>query len=208
MRIQPASEVRIAIISGSVRPDNYTNKALALVIDEFRKHQEVSLDVIDPAKLDLPLPGAEGHPTEAAQLMKLVKNADAILMATPLYNGSYSSVIKVVIDHLGYPSALTGKPVALLGVAASPFGAGKALQHLEEVCTYISATVLPNALSIARVWEVFDEDGRCLDPEIEQQLRAQADQLLDYLEHYVAPRIALEERGQNTRSDLPPEATP
>ena len=49
--------IRIVAIAGSVRKDNYTMKALNLVVDEIKKHKDITLDVIDPAAIDLALPG-------------------------------------------------------------------------------------------------------------------------------------------------------
>ena len=39
---------------------------------------------------------------------------DSVVLATPEYHGSFSSVMKLVIENLGFPSALQGKPVALM----------------------------------------------------------------------------------------------
>ena len=47
----------IVVIQGSVRPDNYTAKATALVVDELRQHSEVAVELVDPASLSLPFPG-------------------------------------------------------------------------------------------------------------------------------------------------------
>ena len=43
--------IRVAVILGSVRPDNYTARAAALVIDELRS-REIHVDVIDPRAMD------------------------------------------------------------------------------------------------------------------------------------------------------------
>ena len=110
--------IRIAVINGSVRPGNYTSMASALVVDELRKDPKVSVQVIDPGKLDLPLPGMNPHAEGTRMLQEAVKNATAIVLATPEYHGGLSSVMKLVIENLGFPSVLAGKPVALLGVAA------------------------------------------------------------------------------------------
>ena len=37
--------------------------------------------------------------------------------------------MKLVIENLGFPSVLAGKPVALLGMAAGAIGAIKSLEH-------------------------------------------------------------------------------
>ena len=41
--------IRIAAITGSVRPGNFTSKALALVIDELSNVKKADVDLIDAA---------------------------------------------------------------------------------------------------------------------------------------------------------------
>lgn len=48
--------IKIVTILGTVRPGNYTGKALALVNDEIKKHDDVELEVIEPASFNLVLP--------------------------------------------------------------------------------------------------------------------------------------------------------
>ena len=110
--------IRIVAIKGSVRPGNYTSKALALVTDEIESsHPAITLDVVDPATMNLPLPGTAPDSSEAKELRELVRKANGVILATPEYHGGFSSVMKLVIENLGHPSVLSGKPVALLGVA-------------------------------------------------------------------------------------------
>src|ERR1700687_6219729 len=114
--------IRIVLINGSVRPGNYTSMASALVVDELRKHPKVSVEVIDPLELDLPLPGINPHAEGARKLQEAVKEATAVILATPEYHGSLSSVMKLVIENLVFPSVLAGKRVGLVGVAAGAVG--------------------------------------------------------------------------------------
>lgn len=187
-----SKKIKIVAIEGSMRPDNLTSKALAVVIDELRKCEGVSIEVIDPREMKLSFSGqAEDAPAKALQ--RIVKDATGVILSTPEYHGSYSSVIKLVIDNLGYPSALSGKPVALLGVASGQIGAIKALEHLRSVCSHIGAMVLPGPVSVAGVHKVFDAKGRCLDPKIESRLRGLATILMDYVNGYICPKKALEE---------------
>jgi chromate reductase len=184
--------IRIVAISGSVRPGNYTNMALALVIDEFKKHPQISLKVIDPALLSLPLPGTDPGSEVTKSLQEDVRNATGVILATPEYHGSFSSVIKLVIENLGFPSVLSGKPVALLGVAAGSIGAVKSLEMLRSICSHIGAIVLPLAISIANVQKVFDKDGRCLDPSVEKMVRSVPTNLVNYIQKNICPAIQLE----------------
>jgi len=192
MTSKSKKNIHIIAILGSVRPHNYTSKVLALVIDEIKKHADISFELIDPKDYSLPLPGEENS-VATETITNIVSEATGVILATPEYHGSYSSVMKLVIENLGYPSVLAGKPVALLGVAAGQIGAIKAIEHLSSVCAHIGAVVLPGPVSIAGVHRLFDEKGRCKDKEIEQRVRNLANTLINYIRRHICPRIALEE---------------
>ena len=183
--------IRIVVINGSVRPNNYTSMASALVVDELRKNPKVQVEVINPAELDLAAPGL-GFSEGSRKLQKTVEHASAVVLATPEYHGSFSSVMKLVIENLGFPSLLQGKPVALLGVAAGAIGAIKSLEHLRGVASHVGAIVLPTPISVANVQSLFDQSGRILDPKLEQVIRGVARNVMEYLHGHVCPRITLE----------------
>jgi chromate reductase, NAD(P)H dehydrogenase (quinone) len=189
--------IPIVLISGSVRPGNFTSKALALVTAEIRKHPDFAAEQIDPARMNLPLPGAGGESADSARLRESVLRATGVILATPEYHGSFSSVIKLVIENLGFPSALAGKPVALLGVAAGQIGAIKALEGLSSICTHVGAIALPGAVSVANVQGLFDGEGNCLDAKVEKRIRSVAVNLMDYIHGSICPRIAMEAMARN-----------
>jgi chromate reductase len=184
--------IRIAAVRGSVRPGNFTSQALDLVVEQMSSQAGVGVDLIDPSDLDLALPGRQGSAEDEDQLQQVVSQATGIVLSTPEYHGSYSSAIKLVIENLGFPSALAGKPVALLGVAGGQIGAVKALEHLRSVCSHVGAIVLPGPVSVANVQDQFDDDGQCLDEELESRIRGLGNQLVDYIRDSICPRAALE----------------
>lgn len=188
-----ATSIRIVAILGSVRAGNMTGKALALVVEDLRERHNVAVDMIDPSNLDLPFPGRRGDPAAQKQVKDLVSAATGVVLATPEYHGSFSSVMKLIVENLGFPSALAGKPVALLGVAAGAIGAIKALEHLRSVCSHIGAITLPGAVSVAHVDKFFDSDGRCTDAPTEQRIRGVAASLMDYIHRHVCPGRSLEQ---------------
>lgn len=185
------AHIRIVTICGSVRPGNYTSKALAIVNDELRKHSGVEVIEIDLDRIALPLPGKAGRDSTTERFIEDVEKASGIVIATPEYHGSFSSVVKLAIENLGFPSVLAGKPISLLGVANGRIGAIKALEHLRSVCSHVGAIVLPNPVSVARVQEIFDEKGNCLDTESERLVRSVGTALLDYIKEAICPRKAL-----------------
>jgi FMN reductase len=182
--------IRVAVLKGSVRPHNYTGMAVALVVDEL-KAQDIHVDVVDPAVLELAPPG-KGSTPDAERMQEMVKGATGLVVSTPEYHGGMSSVIKQVIENMGFPSAMAGKPVALLGVAAGRIGAIKSLEMLRSVCSHVGCLVLPGPISVANCQKAFAPDGAVLDPAVEKAVRSLATNLLHYIRENVCPRVALE----------------
>ena len=181
----------IVSISATSRPDNYTARALAIVNDELTSlgHEP---EVIDARDLTLSFPG-EAPTADAERLLAAVEGASGIVLATPEYHGCFSAMTKLIIENLGFPSVLSGKPIALVGVAAGRIGAIKSLEQLRGVCAHVGALVLPGAISIAGVRTAFDDEGNCLDANAEEALRSVATSLTSFIEDYVCPKFALEE---------------
>lgn len=180
----------IVSISGTSRPGNYTASALAVVNEQLRKGG-VSVESIDARALTLSFPGHD--PTDdAVRLKRAVEASSAVVLATPEYHGSFCAMTKLIIENLGFPSALKSKPIALVGVAAGRIGAIKSLEQLRGVCAHVGAIVLPTAVSIAGVRNAFDEGGKCTDRATETALQELADGLLSFMQDYVCPKYALE----------------
>ena len=200
--VESGEGIRIVAIPGSVRPGNYTSRVLDLALDELRSLPEVSVEVFDPAEMDLPLPGREAATSDGEILRQAVTGATGVILATPEYHGSVSSVMKLVIENLGFPSVLAGKPVALLGVAAGRIGAIKSLEQLRSICSHVGAIVLPGPVSVANVRAAFDADGKIVDEAVEKQVRGVPIGLLHYIDDNICPRFTLEQmvRGE-TGSD-------
>lgn len=191
--------IRIVILVGSVRPGNYTSMAAAIVADELAKDPDVEVKVVHPEHYHLALPGMPAPDSRAAELRQLVAGAAAVVIATPEYHGSFSAAIKLVIENLGFPSVLSGKPVALLGVAAGSIGAIKSIEALRGVVSHIGALPLPMPVSLAHVQKLFGEDGTVKDAAAEKLLRQLAQSVLDYLRRHVCPAFTLEKLLRESR---------
>ncbi len=181
---------KIVCISGTSRPHNYTSMAIAVVAGELeRRGVEVSL--FDARDLDLNFPG---HPQtdDAGRIQSAIRDAEAVVLATPEYHGGFSAMTKLILENMGFPSALKGKPMALLGVAAGRIGAIKSLEQLRGVCSHIGALVLPGSVSVAGVQKAFDRDGTCTDEGVAESLGEMANALLEFIEDYVCPKHTLE----------------
>jgi NAD(P)H-dependent FMN reductase len=182
--------IHVVTILGTSRPGNYTGKALKLVEAELEE-RGARVTSVDPAELELGFPG-QPVTEDAKKLQSAVQSATGVVLATPEYHGCFASELKLMIENMGFPSALSGKPIALLGVASGRIGAVKSLEQLRCVSSHVGGIVLPGPVSVASVNKVFDSEGNCLDEGIEKQLRGLARNLMDYVGQNICPRIALE----------------
>ena len=191
--------VEIVTVLGTSRPGSFTAKALALVTDELRQQPHVHVTSIDPTGMNLPFPGTPSDPAAVESLQATVRKATGLILATPEYHGGFAAMLKLVIENLGFPSILAGKPIALMGVAAGQIGAIKSLEQLRSVCSHVGAIVLPGPVSVAGVQGLFDESGACLDAKVEKRIRGLSATLLDYIHDNLCPKIALEQMVRGPR---------
>lgn len=180
------SKFKIVVIVGSISANSYTRKSAKLAVDEIEKDENFSCELIDPRDFDLPTPGLGIMNDARKSLQQKVGEADGAILATPEYNGSYSSIIKLVIENMGYPSELANKPISILGIADGEMGAIKAIEALRGVCAHIGGIVLPNATSVAHVNKKFDADGNCIDEKTEKRIRRVSSGLIKFIKDYMS----------------------
>lgn len=86
-----------------------------------------------------------GVPAAVETLRKQVAAADAVILATPEYNFSYSAAMKNAIDWVSrppVPQAFNEKPVAIMGASAGRLGTARAQYHLRQVMVFLNAHVI------------------------------------------------------------------
>ncbi len=98
-----------------------------------------------------------GVPTPAVSaVLDMVAEADALVLVTPIYSGSYTGMVKDLLDLLPEKS-LAGVPV-LMGATAGTARHALALEHtLRPLLAYLRALVVPTGVFAAT--EDFGEPG-------------------------------------------------
>ena len=167
--------IRILALSGSYRAGSF-NQALIRAARELAP-ERVRIDDFDLRTVpfydgDLE---AAGDPEEVAALKRSIDGADALLIATPEYNGSVPAVLKNALDWASRrrPDApLRGKPAAVMGASPSPGGTRRAQAHLREVLDRIGVGVIDEpSLYLARAFEHVSDDGRLASEEAREAVR-------------------------------------
>lgn len=185
--------IKILIITGSVRENNYSTMVAKLIADELSKFETVENEIIDPRELRLPFPGQKLENNSVDFLQGKVKEATAVVLVTPEYNGTYSSILKLIIENLGFPSVMAGKPVTLVGLASGSIGAIKSLEHLRSTSAHVGAIVLPKVASIPTVEKCFEKNGNCTNEKVERRIRLAAKNLIQFIHDHIQDIPSMEQ---------------
>ena len=166
--------MRVLAVSGSLRESSFNTSLLRAAVEAAPDGVELEL-WNGIGELPLYDEGLEGDAPESVQrLRKDWAAADAILFATPEYNGSVPGGLKNAIDWASRPrleAVLRNKPVAVVGASTGQFGALWAQQDLKRILGIAGARVVGTEIPVSRAPERFDAEGRLLDGEVFEQLR-------------------------------------
>jgi FMN reductase len=128
----------IAAVIGSVTPPGRLRRAVAEAL--ARAGDEYVL--LDLAEHPLPFAGAAAPDLP---ILDAIARADAVLLATPVYRGTYTGALKNLLDLLGV-EAVRGKAVALAAMGATDHHHLGADWHLRDVLAWFGALVVPTSV--------------------------------------------------------------
>jgi chromate reductase, NAD(P)H dehydrogenase (quinone) len=162
--------MKVLAVSGSLRRDSYNTRLLHAAAEAPPEGIEVELwdGVRDLPLYDEDLERDE-PPDAVVRLREAWGDADAILFATPEYNGSVPGLLKNAVDWGSRPrdgAVLRNKTVAVVGASTGRFGAMWAQADLRKALGVAGARVVGDELPVTRARERFGGDGRLLDVEL------------------------------------------
>jgi len=102
-----------------------------------------------------------------------MREADAVLVATPEYNHSIPGVLKNALDWASRPagqSALNGTPAAVIGASTGMFGAVWAQAETRKVLGALGGRVVEAELPVAKAADLYREGRLDLSPEQSHEL--------------------------------------
>jgi len=184
-------KIRILGIAGSLRRDSFNRAALRACRGLLPENAALDLFEIDG------IPGfnqddERNPPAKVVELKKGIREADAILFATPEYNYSIPGVLKNAIDWASRPhgdSAWAGKPAAIVGASTGAFGTARAQHHLRQIMVYLDmhAVNQPEVL-IANAAQRFDASGNLTDEPTKKIMRQLLENLVAWTQKVGKPK--------------------
>jgi NAD(P)H-dependent FMN reductase len=189
-------EPHVVAVSGSRREESYTRKALEHALESVTAAGGTG-ELLDLREYDLPpLDADRDDAGDSEAFTAAVRQADAILLGTPVYHGSYSGVLKNALDYCGFDE-FEGKTVGLLAVAGGSFPV-TALEHLRSVCRALDAWVLPHQAAVPNAYRRF-EDGVLADEDIADRVAVLGRRVVEYAT--IEPEPSTFESDQNVGAD-------
>ena len=165
-RMNGPAEISVLGICGSLRAASYNMAALRTAIE--LKPPGMTIAVADisafpPYNEDVRV---QGFPPVVETFRRQIKEADALLFATPEYNYSMPGVLKNAIDWASRPpdQPFAGKPVAMMGASAGMGGTARAQYDLRRSCVFLDMHPLNKPeVFIGVAHTKFDAEGAFTD---------------------------------------------
>ena len=189
--------MRVLGIAGSLRRDSLNSALLRAAAERLPAGAALiefeGLREIPPYDEDLEL---ERTPASVLELRQAIRDADAVLVATPEYNHSIPGQLKNALDWASRPagqSALAGKPAAAIGASTGMFGAVWAQAETRKVLGALGGRVIETELPVARADKQLAGDRLELEPQQSERLEELLAELIaaaEEAEEFAQERVA------------------
>ncbi|GEP88472.1 NAD(P)H-dependent FMN reductase [Chitinophaga terrae (ex Kim and Jung 2007)] len=152
-------KMKVGLLIGSIRQGRQSHKIGHYLANqlEARQHEPQLLDL---AALSLPLleERVSLHPALPQTVKELSGNlhqADALILITPEYHGSFSGVIKNALDY--FSAEFYRKATGIVAVSAGKLGGVSAANQLQQVVNSAGGIAVPTKLLVPEVYGAFNE---------------------------------------------------
>lgn len=165
--------MNIEIVSGSPRRDSVTHRVVLFLQKYLSANTTHKVKVIDVRDWQLDVlqqeiyRSVESTPAQFQSLAERMFEADAYILVTPEYNGSYTPALKNLFDHFPKRShkvfgIVTASPGILGGVRAS--------QQMQLLVNALFGIGSPYMLITPQVDKKFDEHGNLIEASFQKNI--------------------------------------
>jgi FMN reductase len=186
-----SKRVFIVGIGGTTKANSATEKALRVALDAASASGAETRLIDGPSLARLPIFSPE-HPERTAEqqeLVRTVRRADGLIIATPSYHAGMSGVIKNAIDLLedlrdDARPYLDRRAVGCIVTAFGWQGGGTTLGSVRTTVHALRGWPTPFAVTLNVAEPLFDESGMCLDAKVGSQLTLVAQQVVEFARRF------------------------
>jgi NAD(P)H-dependent FMN reductase len=164
--------MNIAIISGSPRKGSVTHRLAMFLKNQLTEKTAHEINIIDVRDWNLPLlqdvfMSIDKTPVEFKPLAEQMFSADAYILVTPEYNGSYSPALQNLLDH--FPKQ-NHKVFGVAPASVGAMGGMRASQQLLLLVPALFGIASPYMLITPFVDKKFSSEGQLLDESFQKMV--------------------------------------
>lgn len=164
--------MNIEIISGSPRKDSLSHRVAIFLQRYISERSAHTVGLIDVRDWNLPLlqhvfTSVEKTPAPYRPLAERMFAAEAFILVTPEYNGSYSPALQNLVDH--FPKQ-GHKAFGIVTASPGAMGGMRASQQLLLLIPALFGVASPHMLVTPLVDKKFDAEGNLVDPGFEKPI--------------------------------------
>ncbi|QLK24598.1 NAD(P)H-dependent oxidoreductase [Natrinema zhouii] len=183
----------VVAVSGSLREESYTRTALKYIL-RAADQAGAETTLLDLREYDLPVYDPDVNDRDqgdAEAATRPVREADAVVLGTPVYHGSYSGALKNFHDYCGFDE-YEDTTVGLLATAGGG-SYGSTLDHLRITVRGVHGWVLPHQVGLRNASEKFEtdpdaiDDRRFRDPALRDRVEKLGRMLVEYA--FIDPNV-------------------
>ncbi len=174
----------IGILVGSLRKESYNLKIAKYLIKHYS--DKANFEIIDMKNFPLFNEDLEENVPEAVLAARgQIKNKHGIIIISPEYNYSISSVLKNALDWFSRDDfVMRKKPYIMMGASSGTIGTARMQGHLMQVLNsyaFQMYSMSGNEFLFARIQDNMDEDGNITNEGTIKRLNKKIDDFLKFV---------------------------
>lgn len=177
------NNLKVLGFAGSLRVGSYNKSLLRTAADLMP--EDVNLEIFDIDGIPVFNQDIENDmPKKVQDFKSKIREADAILIATPEYNYSVPGVLKNAIDWATRPygdNPFNEKPVAIMSASVGMLGGARAQYHLRQIFVFLNMYPIngPEVI-VTFAQDKFDANGKLIDENTQKYLRQLLQNLVNW----------------------------
>lgn len=162
--------MKILTFAGALRKDSLNKKVCQNVMNYIHEQKLAEVEFVDLQALQIPVYDGDvetlqGLPEGVQKLCAKIREAGALIISSPEYNGSISGVMKNALDWVSREKtvSIAGKHILLCAASPGALGGVRGLWHTRVPFEVLGAHVYPEMMGFSKAHEVFDANLQIQD---------------------------------------------
>jgi chromate reductase len=187
---------QLLLLSGSQRQESFN----ARLLDHIAGHLENTCDFLTAAPFAEHLPlfnqDLENMPAvraKVAELHKVFKACDGIVVASPEYNGQLTPYLKNIIDWVSrlayidsaFENPFVDKPVLLCSASTGSSGGAMGIPSVRALFGYVGAIVFGETLCLPFAHQAWTEAGYFFEDEFENRIHNLSNRFAQHAQRFI-----------------------